>query len=168
MVQNFKELLQRALRKKDTAMAHIEDEIMVINCLECGFTPEPGTRECMRCMVNNMSELGGTDRIILRTGRDLEISGNSGRIIRDISSLRRWSIPFNEEERQCRRCNCSRKEVMTDLWDGFPEMNFVEAYNRLDQDGRNQECSDCIRGSIRALEQLESDLESIRKSLIGC
>jgi hypothetical protein len=115
----------------------------------------------------NMSELGGADKIILRTGRDLEISGRTAMALRNLASLRRWSIPSEKDPRQCRRCNCSRSVVMVDLWDTFPEMQFSDTYTRLDQDGRNDECHNCLRSSINAVEQLESDIDRIARNLSG-
>ena len=168
MVQTFKDLLDRAFRKKNTEIAQMDGDTMIINCLDCGFTPEPGTKECFRCMVNNMSELGGSDRIILRAGKDMEISGRSGYLIRDIASMRRWSIPLDNGKGKCRKCVCSRKEVMLNLWDSFPEMEFTHAYSTLDQDGHSDGCDNCIKASIRAVEQLEEDMERLRQSLARC
>jgi len=75
--------LMSGLRKdKETVQCSVEGNAMIIDCSGCELMPEPGTPECMRCMVDRMSGCGGTERIILRTGKDLEISGNSARAIR--------------------------------------------------------------------------------------
>ncbi len=167
MVQNLKDLLERALGRKSTAVARMDGNAMVIDCLGCGFTPEPASKECLRCMVNNMSELGGAERIILRTGKDIEISGKTTNVIRNISSLRRWSLPPENDAFRCKRCNVSRAVVMNDLWDEFPELPFADMMSRLDQEGQNEECSDCIRSSIIALEQLQSDIDRIVGNMSG-
>ena len=167
MVQNLKELIERAIGKMDNDVAFIEDRTMVVDCIGCGFAPQPTSEECLRCMVMNMSDLGGADKIVLRTGRDLEISGRTAMALRNLASLKKWSIPAQKDPYKCRRCNCSRSVVMTDLWDTFPQMEFSDAYTRLDQDGRTQECCDCMKSSIHALEQLETDIDRVARNLSG-
>ena len=167
MVQNLKELLGMLSDRNSETAACNEGNALVILCKDCEYTPEPASRECLRCMVERMSELGGSDRIILRTGKDVEISGRSGNLIRNLSSLRRWSMPAESTGYRCRRCNCSRSSVMRDLWDEFPEMGFPDMKYRLNQEGLDGDCRECIRSSIIAVEQLQSDIDRIVSGMSG-
>ena len=160
--------LMSGLRKdKETVQCSVEGNAMIIDCSGCELMPEPGTPECMRCMVDRMSGCGGTERIILRTGKDLEISGNSAKAIRGIASLKRWSVPLKERDRRCRRCGTSRTRVMNVVWESFPDPGFHSAKELLGTASKDESCASCLRLTARALEQLESDLERIRLELLG-
>ena len=63
--------------------AEVCDDLLTIDCRGCGYAPVPGSKECLGCMVERMSAVGGADRLILRTGRDTEISGRAGRAVRE-------------------------------------------------------------------------------------
>jgi len=163
---DFKGFLKVPTKKNDVEH-HMEDDALVINCLDCGLMPVPGSKECLRCMVDRMSVSGGAVRIILRAGKDLEISGRSGQVIRSISSLKRGSIPVREPERRCRNCNMSKSAVLDRVWESFPDAGFSAARSMIDSEGSDEGCGRCIRSTQRALEQLESDLESIRSGMVG-
>ena len=142
-----------------------EGDALIIDCRSCTYAPEPGSSECFRCMVDSMSCSGGSSRIILRAGKDIEVSGRSGDTIRKLASLKRWSIPIQECARECRRCDLSRKVIISSLWEEFPNMDFGSAMESLDTTGRNEGCSVCLRSTRRALEQLQSDIDSVNDLL---
>ncbi len=147
--------------------AAVDGNALIIDCTGCGLMPEPGSTECLRCMVNMMGSEGGAERIILRTGKDLEISGSSAKAVRGIASLKRWSVPLRERERRCVRCESSRTHVMNVVWDSFPESGFDAARDRLSKGPESDSCSLCLRMTGRALDQLESDLDRVRLELLG-
>ena len=146
---------------------HLDGDKLIIDCRGCQFTPMPGSRECVRCMVDNMSLFDGGGRLILRTGKDIEITGRSRDIIRRISSLKRWSVPLMDKDRKCARCGMSRAVLMDDVWGSFPDMGFSSARSALNEEGSDERCARCIRSSFKALDQLESDMDSIRSEIGG-
>jgi len=159
MKDTISKLVSSFRKDRSETKATVDGNALVIDCSVCELMPEPGSTECMRCMVAKMSAEGGAERIILRTGKDLEISGNSARAIRGIASLKRWSIPLKERERRCTRCESSRTHVMNVVWESFPEQEFYSARSILSRGPESDSCSLCLRMTARALDQLESDLE---------
>lgn len=159
---DIKGMLNIPANKKNAVANHIEGDALVIGCIDCDYTPIPGSRECFRCMVETMASAGSTSRIVLRAGKDLEISGKSSQMIRSISSLRRNSAPVREEGRKCRNCNMSRNVVMDAVWDSFPDAGFSAARSMVDSEPGDASCERCVRSTQRALEQLERDLEDVR------
>ena len=146
-------------------MHHFEGIALIIECGDCEYLPEPGSKECMRCMVDRMSESGGADRIILRTGRDLEISGESGQTIRKLASIKRNSCSVVRNKGRCKRCPSQRNRVMETAWKDFPYPNYYGARELL-EDSDDEVCSKCIASTERVLSQMESDIEDIRKGLV--
>jgi len=161
MKDNLLRVLKRKSSEDDKDKVRLDSDALVIDCRSCGFAPEPASRECFRCMVDSMSCAGGTERIIMRTGKDIEVSGTSGEVIRRIASLKRWSIPMQDGNRECRRCDTSRKEVFSKLWENFPDLDFQSAMESLESGGDKEDCSMCLRSSRRALEQLRIDMDSV-------
>ncbi len=145
--------------------ASYEGDALVIGCQSCRYNPDPGSDECLTCMVDSMSRMSGCERIILRTGKDIEISGKSGSTIRRIASIKRWSVPMTSNGFKCRKCGRSRAAVMDKVWKGFPEFHFDSVYETIDAKPTEPECSKCLRSTRKAVEQMEADLESVRKSM---
>ncbi len=167
MVNNLKELLEKVFGKEDEPISHIDGDALIIECDRCEFMPEPGSRECFRCMVEEMSSTGSADRIIMRTGVDVEISGRSGGIVRSIANLHRWSSPLTEPEKKCKRCDKQRDLVMAELWKSFPDMRYDCAYETLNPNGCDVDCSMCIRSTLKVVQQIESDMNAIKARMIG-
>jgi len=109
--------------------------------------------------------MSGCERIILRTGKDIEISGRSGSTIRRIASIKRWSVPMVDNRFKCRKCARSRTAVMDRIWKAFPDLQFENVYRMLDTKPGEPDCSKCIRATRKAVEQIESDIESVRRSI---
>ncbi len=138
----------------------------MINCSGCIYAPDPGTAECIRCMVSTMCTTGSSDRIVLRTGKDIEISGNSGKIIKDTASVMRWSFPQEEDKGRCRMCELSRKKVMGEVWKSFPDDAIVSAEASLEgKHPQGKDCDMCILRTRRALEQIDMGLKEISERM---
>jgi len=163
---DFKQILQGSIKKERTVEHRFEGDALVIGCMDCGYAPEPGSKECMRCMVDRMAEAGGANRIVLRTGRDLEISGESGQAIKRMASMRRCSTSLTRDKGRCKRCPMHRNRVMDAAWQDFPYPNYLGARSLLDGAGGDEMCVRCTASTMRALAQMESDLEDIRKRLV--
>lgn len=151
-------------RKRDNkdTRASSSDGAMVVDCRGCDVSPVPGSDECTGCMVREMCSLGGHDRVIMRTGRDIELSGPACRAVKDASSLRRWSMPPSPPKGRCYKCGTSRYRVMERAWATFPEDGIGFAKAMLDDDGnKNDECEKCRESTRRALDLLERRLEQI-------
>ncbi|MBE6520683.1 MAG: hypothetical protein E7Z68_06170 [Thermoplasmata archaeon] len=153
-------------RKPEPPPAALSGGALIINCSRCMYAPDPGTAECIRCMVATMCSVGSTDRIVLRTGKDMEISGRSGKIVKDTASVMRWSFPQEEEKGRCRMCELSRKKVMDDVWDSFPKDTIVSAEARLQgKHPQGKDCDMCILRTRRALEQIDLGLKDISERM---
>lgn len=120
-----------------------------------------GSDECTGCMVREMSILGGHDRIVMRTGRDTEVSGPAGRAVRDAASLRRWSLPQSPPKGRCSRCSVSRSRVMERAWATFPEDGIGFARDMLGDPPTGGGCAECVESTRRALDLLEHRLDQI-------
>lgn len=152
-------------RKEEGAQLSFEGNALIINCMRCKYVPEPGSTECMSCMVDSMSKMGCSDRIILRTGKDTEISGKSGWTIGKIAQLKKWSVPLTEDKK-CHGCDRSRTAVMNKAWATFPDVGFDEAYRTVRADAKNPACRRCQSSTETALKQLETDLMDVKKEML--
>lgn len=155
-------------RKKGGIVTKASSEgcAMVIDCRECQVTPVPGSDECTGCMVREMSMLGGHDRIVMRTGRDTELSGPAGRAVRDAASLRRWSLPPSPPRGRCSRCGSSRSMVMERAWATFPEDGIGFARDMLEDPPTGDGCAECVESTRRALDLLEHRLDAIVERMV--
>ncbi len=66
----------------------------------------PGSDDCIRCTVEVMCKLGGADRIVLRTGRNVEVFSAAGRAVREVALIRRWSFSTEAPMTRCRNIGC--------------------------------------------------------------
>lgn len=158
----------RLLGEDDTFVppAAVEGDSLVIDCRGCPVAPDPGSRECVACMVSSMCRAGGAERVILRTGRDTEVSGHAGAVLKELASLRRWSVPADPTAMRCRGCPASRKEVVELAWGSFPTdgrtgISVPEVPEHPDRDG----CAECAVRTARALERLSEGMEDILASM---
>lgn len=152
----------------DVPEAEVVGDLLVIDCRRCPFNPVPGSGECISCMVEAMCRAGSADRVVLRTGRDTEISGRAGKVLKESASLRRWSLPEERPGGRCRGCPVSRWEVMTRAWAAFPcrtdpSIRAALAQEVPDRDG----CPECAARTLQALEQMEQGVDEIRASMTG-
>ncbi len=147
--------------------AMLEGGLLIVDCRRCLFRPVPGSKECLGCMVRTMAATGSADRVVLRTGRDTEISGRAGSVIRDAASMMRWSIPDEKLKGRCRLCPASRREVMTAAWNSFPENDPAPRLLLDGIDDERQECKACTLATARALDQMEEGIRRIRAGIPG-
>lgn len=162
--------LRRIIRGGDERRgpeAVLDGGLLVIDCRGCALRPVPGSKECFGCMVRTMSSAGSADRVVLRTGRDTEISGRAGAAIRDAASMMRWSIPDEEPWGRCRICPASRRAVMSAAWDSFPERDPAPRLLLEEADKDRDGCRTCVAATARALDQMEDGLRRMRAGMPG-
>lgn len=148
--------------------AEMGDGALVIDCRGCDLAPLPGSDECIRCMVERMRELGGADRIVLRTGRDTEVAGPACRAIRDVASMRRWLSCTSGESARCRGCPVSRERVMDIAWASFPKGAVFEGRKALREGHPGRDgCAECVMRTSRALDQMEAGLARVMTVMSG-
>lgn len=146
--------------------AELNGDLLVIDCRGCDVTPVPGSKECIGCMVSTMCRTGGADRVVMRTGRDIEISGKAGRVLKDAASLRRWSLPPDAPKGRCRTCPISRQTIVSMAWDRFPNnMTGGLASEVMSQIPEREGCAECAATTVKALEQIESGMSDIRNRM---
>ena len=142
--------------------AYMEGDALVIDCRGCTLLPVPGSDECIRCMVDSMCRTGNASRVILRTGRDTEVSGGSGKAVREAASLKRWALPPKEPRGRCSRCRLSRKVLVETAWSEFPRKGTYMALSFDDSDvPAGEGCSECVRRTRRVLEQMDRRMDSL-------
>lgn len=163
MVKDLMDILNgRSRRDKGMPNAYLDDGALVIDCNGCEFSPVPGSDECISCMVRAMCTIGGSSRVILRTSEDLEVSGRSGKAIRDAASLRLWSLAMIDDRGRCSRCGVSRGRVMGRAWSTFPEDGIRYAKAMLDNGTPEDDgCDRCVERTREALRQLEHGMEEL-------
>lgn len=155
-------ILGRAGRDEDGPPVHTEGDALVIDCRGCDVAPVPGSDECIGCMVGCASSAAGTERIILRTGRDTEISGMAGEAIRRAASMRRWSTAEERMPMCCRSCGSSRREVMDAVWSAFPRGAVAEGRMVLNREHPDRDgCDGCLARTSAALDRIESELAEL-------
>lgn len=167
----FRDTLDSVIKREEEIEepeAELTGYVLVIDCRRCRLPPVPASKECLSCMVKTMSEVGATDRIILRTGRDTEISGRAGKAIKEAASVRRWSIPSDKVPMRCRSCDLFPEDMIHESWKGFPE-SFDKAVRSKLLTGRAErdECRDCINRTLRILDQTEEGIKQICDSMGG-
>lgn len=159
----LKGLMPRDDRRPETSR---NGDALIIYCRGCHLTPIPHSDECLRCILAELSGSGGAERIVLRTGMDIEISGRAGKALRQIASIRAWSMPAEHPHGRCRGCSKSREAVMRTAWDGFPGSGMDEARMMIAGEPPDRdECISCVTATSRALDQIESGIRKIISEL---
>lgn len=145
--------------------AELSGDLLVIDCRGCAYAPVPGSNECLRCMVRSMCGAGSADRVVLRTGRDIEISGRAGRAVKEAASAMRWSIPIAKPKGRCRMCPASRDSVVRAAWDRFPDGPDGTVRAMLTDIPDREGCAECVSGTARVLDQIGDCIEGMTDSL---
>ena len=154
-------LLNRCIGKKeDVTKYHNDGGTLVIDCSSCRFAPEPGSPECIGCMMDCLFDTVDVHRIVLRTGRDIEVSGKGSDALCQISSLRRWYTPLEERERRCRKCSRSRRSVMEKFWENSPDIS-LDFRSESSEGVMDEECRKCLDSTSNAIDRLETDLRKL-------
>lgn len=162
--------LCRSLGRKKTEESYLsmEGDTLCIDCRNCMCVPEVKSAECIRCIVSAISECGNSERIRLRTGRDMEISGPSAAILCELAALDRSANVMNGfgRERGCANCEFSCRNVFNVAWQGFPDPFFEAARNKLMSfRAEDPECATCMQRTYRALDQAELGLNNVKKKV---
>lgn len=155
-------------RKTEESYASVEGDTLSIDCRNCMCVPEIRSAECIRCIVSAISEHGNAERIRLRTGRDLEISGPSAEILCELAFVDRSANTMNSSSgrRGCANCQFSCRNVFNVAWQGFPDPYFEAAREMLlSFRAEDQECASCMQRTYRALDQAELGLKNIKKKV---
>lgn len=135
---------------------------LVVNCRGCDQLPDAGSPVCIRCITAAISNVGTSDKIQLRAGKDMEISGRAAEILCDLAQLRRTSPPA-DGTRRCGTCMRSPSRVMGDAWADFPEPSFAAACDRLyGLAGDGPECASCLQRTHSALRMAEDSMGRVR------
>lgn len=152
--------------KDDAPKASLSGDSLIIDCRGCEFIPLPGSKECIRCMVFSLCSVGGAGRIVMRTGRDIEVSGTAGRILRDVSSLKRWSVPAEPPKGRCRTCPVSRTAVVEEAWSRFPDPVLGMTAEEIVSSAPDREgCAECTATTVKTLDQISEGMSAIRRSM---
>ena len=141
-------------------------DTLCIDCRGCAQIPDVKSPDCIRCMVHNISQYGNAERIRMRTGRDLEISGVATELLCDLAFVDRSSqvVGRSENNRSCSNCDYSCEKIFDLAWQGFPDPYFEAARGRLlEFRPVERECATCIQKTYRALDQSELGLNNIKK-----
>lgn len=155
-------------RGREGPAASLEGDALVIDCRLCRLMPVVHSEECIRCMVGAMCDNGSARRIVLRTGRDTEISGSAGSAIRETASVRRWSDPGGRTATRCRGCPASRRAVMDAVWDAFPRGAVAAGRETLEcRPEGDRECAECAARTSAALDMVDEGLRRIVSRMRG-
>ncbi|MDD2410627.1 MAG: hypothetical protein PHV81_03000 [Candidatus Methanomethylophilaceae archaeon] len=152
-------------RKNGAAGSEIEGDVLSIDCRDCGKIPDPGSAECIRCIVSRISENGCAVRIRLRTGRDTEISGPAAEVLCELSFIDRSASSVGVRKmRRCGSCRYSCDRVVGIAWGAFPSPDFAGARGKLMSfRPSNSVCEVCVQKTYRALDQAELSISEVSK-----
>lgn len=155
-------------KKPDACKASIENDVLCIECTKCNRLPDTRSSECISCIIKCISEVGSSERLRLRTSRDVEVSGTAADILCELASVDRSvrSMSKSDKTRSCNGCRCSPNYVFDRAWQSFPDPNFDMARKEMMSfrpEGRS--CENCLMKTYRALDQAEYTLSGIRKKI---
>lgn len=146
-----------------------DEDIISIDCRGCGRIPDTGSKECISCIVDGISEHGCVSRIRLRTGKDIEISGTAAELFCELSLIYRSArSAVNEEKGRCRSCKYSCRRIAGLAWEKFPEPDFAGARGVLmTSRTSNKVCGICIQKTYRILDQAELSMGEFYRKIAG-
>ena len=149
--------------KKNQVRSKIDEDVLSIDCRDCGRIPDAACSECIRCIVTEMKKHGCVERVRMRTGRDIEISGSVVEILCELTFIdKSSSVIRNKKKGRCRSCNYSSEKIIEIAWKSFPSPDFSGARGKLMsfKTGRNV-CDICVQKTYRALDQAELSISEI-------
>ncbi len=155
--------------KDDGVRAGLDGDTLMIDCNGCSHQPDLCSAVCIRCAVARISALGNADRIRLRAGRDLEVSGAAAEVLCDLASLDRLVRDARGRTGiRCGGCEYAGRRIIGEAWEGFPEPCFAGARERLMRfRAEDRRCAGCIQRTYRLLDQAERGLENIRRRTLS-
>ena len=149
--------------KKNLVASKIDEDVLSIDCRDCGRIPDAACAECIRCIVTEMKKHGCVERIRMRTGRDIEVSGPAAEIICELLFIDKSSSAIRTKKKgKCRSCNYSGDRIIDIAWESFPSPDFAGARGKLMsfKTGRNV-CDVCVQKTYRALDQAELSISEL-------
>ena len=152
--------------KEQGKKAEMCDDTLCIECKVCSRAPNIRSPECMKCVIDCIAECGGSDRVKMRTSRDLELSGQAAEFMCELANMKRFvvSVHNSVRSRNCKGCENSCESILTLAWSGFPEPHFDAARNRLMRfSPSDSACRGCMQRSYRVLDQAELNMNNFRK-----
>jgi len=155
-------------KKEQSSDVEIIGETLCIDCRKCLQIPDIRSSDCVRCIVYNISKCGNSERIKLRTSKDVEISGIAAEILCDMAFLDRsaHTISRSEKSHSCNNCEFSCVNIFNVAWQGFPDPFFESARGKLlTFRPTNRDCDICLQKTYRALDQAELGLNNIKKKV---
>ena len=129
------------LKRKQITESRSND--LHIDCRKCG-TPELSDAVCLRCICGSIVRFGEPDRIVLRSGSEIEFSCETVDLLRKITdSFSRTSV--GREGRRCDGCVLSRPSLDDEKWAELSVENIDEIIDRLGKVYIDcPECQTCI------------------------
>jgi hypothetical protein len=155
--------------KKKTNRIVADGDMISIDCRGCGKIPDPGSSECISCIVKGISENGCASGIRLRTGKDMEISGKGAELFCELALIyRSGRSAVAEEKGRCRTCKYSCRKISELAWEKFPEPDFAGARGLLmTSKASGKPCGVCIQKTYRILDQAELSMSEFSKKVAG-
>ncbi len=149
--------------KKNQVRSKIDEDVLSIDCRECGRIPDASCAECIRCIITEMKKHGCVERVRMRTGRDIEVSGPVVEILCELTFIDKSSSAIRTKKKgRCRSCNYSGDKIIEIAWESFPSPDFAGARGKLMsfKTGRNV-CDICVQKTYRALDQAELSISEL-------
>ena len=153
--------------KKTAVKCTMDDGRLSIECSECGHPHDMGSRECVVCICSHINSKGEPERIVMRSGRDTEYSGDAVTVINGLSRIDRIAKTVCDEKNRSKKCSiCSRSasKLIKGAWSDFPEPDIDSIRSILNEfDPSDERCGECIMHTYRSVEQIEYALSEIGK-----
>ncbi len=112
--------------KKDPV---IDEKDLRIDCRQCG-EPSISSSSCLRCIGSSIVRFGEPERIILRSGTEIEYSDETAGILRRVSDVF-CKTSVGRDDRRCRGCVLSRESLEDEKWADLSTENIDEIIDRL-------------------------------------
>lgn len=160
-------ILRKGKNKKNQVISKIDKDVLSIDCRDCGRIPDAACAECIKCIVTEMKKHGCVERVRMRTGRDIEISGPVTEILSELTFIDRSSSAIrNKKKGKCRSCNYSGDKIIDIAWESFPSPDFAGARGKL-MSFKTKEtlCDICVQRTYRALDQAELSISELSKKV---
>lgn len=154
--------------KKNHVKSEIDGDVLSIDCRDCGRIPDAACAECIRCIITEMKKHGYVERVRMRTGRDIEISGPAAEILCELSFIDKSSSVIRTKKKgRCKSCNYSGDRIIDIAWKSFPVPDFAGARGKLMsfKTGRNV-CDICVQKTYRALDQAELTISELSEKAL--
>ena len=158
--------------KDDVSNYRNDDGRLLIDCGKCDNSPDIGNAGCITCVSRIITKSGEPERIILRSGQDIEYSGDVVRLMSSLSNidaLANAMIRDNKRMKRCTACSKSPSKLLSSAWMCFPDVDMSSLRSELNAfESGNKECEACIMRSYRSSEQLEHALEELKRECARC